>query len=196
MASRLSEIVGIFYGKIMPDGKDTWHKIYQTLIWHFIFFLCFFSVQCGMGNNDTDCIVNSGLEDCQIDCLQDIQGQHGSWLESNGLEPSHMVHWTPRHKLIEIWISYHNLTCEIMHLKTLPTKCWLSCLGRNMLTHKASWNLVNIGLVNGSVPDRTKPSPEPMSIYHQLGPMAFTSGARPTKHISIEFEIRWKFKTL
>ena len=22
------------------------------------------------------------------------------------------------------------------------------------------------------------------------------SGARPTKHISIEFEIRWKFKTL
>ena len=23
-----------------------------------------------------------------------------------------------------------------------------------------------------------------------------TSGARPTKHISIEFEIRWKFKTL
>ena len=23
-----------------------------------------------------------------------------------------------------------------------------------------------------------------------------TPGARPTKHISIEFEIRWKFKTL
>ena len=23
-----------------------------------------------------------------------------------------------------------------------------------------------------------------------------TSGARPTKHISIEFEIRWKFRTL
>ena len=23
-----------------------------------------------------------------------------------------------------------------------------------------------------------------------------TAGARPTKHISIEFEIRWKFKTL
>ena len=24
----------------------------------------------------------------------------------------------------------------------------------------------------------------------------FEPGARPTKHISIEFEIRWKFKTL
>ena len=28
------------------------------------------------------------------------------------------------------------------------------------------------------------------------GLLGYTPGARPTKHISIEFEIRWKFKTL
>ena len=30
----------------------------------------------------------------------------------------------------------------------------------------------------------------------ELDPLDSTSGARPTKHISIEFEIRWKFRTL
>ena len=32
---------------------------------------------------------------------------------------------------------------------------------------------VNIGSANGLLPDGTKPLPEPMFTYHQLGPVAF-----------------------
>ena len=36
--------------------------------------------------------------------------------------------------------------------------------------------LVNIGLGNGSLPDGTKPLPEPKLTNHQLGPVAISEG--------------------
>ena len=35
----------------------------------------------------------------------------------------------------------------------------------------ATWIYANIGSGNGLLPDGTKPLPEPMLIYHQLGPV-------------------------
>ena len=46
--------------------------------------------------------------------------------------------------------------------------------------HKIVIDIVNIGSVYGL----------------SYGGAKILPGARPTKHISIEFEIRWKFKTL
>ena len=40
----------------------------------------------------------------------------------------------------------------------------------------ASMNWVNIGSVNGSLPDGTKPLHELMLTYRQLGPVAFIWG--------------------
>ena len=39
-----------------------------------------------------------------------------------------------------------------------------------------SWNLVNIGSDNGSLPNAMTPLPEQMLTYHQCGPMAYICG--------------------
>ena len=50
----------------------------------------------------------------------------------------------------------------------------------------ASWNLNNIGSGNGLVPDGTKPSPEPMLIFHYWIPERYFAGNAQGPWIQIE----------
>ena len=58
----------------------------------------------------------------------------------------------------------------------LKNKYWKSCKGSSFSAQLTQCGLdrVNIGSDNGLLSDGTKPLPEPILIYHQWSPLAFT----------------------
>ena len=70
------------------------------------------------------------------------------------------------------------ITSLSMNLKLINLRLQLNLSGANDLTHygleMATQVWVNIGSNNGLLPDGTKPLPEPMLMYDQLGHVAFT----------------------
>ena len=78
----------------------------------------------------------------------------------------------------------------------------MGCLMNKWLLDMTKLHILMNDLVKSKSPSSIKIYTFINAFHHYVNSVAqgafiqHFSGARPTKHISIEFEIRWKFKTL